>query len=104
MRHWTQDTPHFAGLFAVGSGAAAIGLGKGWPAVAIFLGGMFLLGLLRALETRDETSAGKAALAKCEALEARLNAVEAVAEEGKKVALGASLQASTRNVGRPPTF
>lgn len=104
MRHWTQDASHHAGLFAVGSGSVGLAIGKGWPAVAVFLGGLLLLGLLRALETRDENSAGKAALTKCEALEARLGVVEAIAEEGKKVALSASIQASARSVGKAPTF
>ena len=104
MRHWTQDGAHVAADVILTIGLVGILVGNGWPAVAVSAIGALLLGLLRALETRDEHSAGKAALAKCEALEARLDAVEAVAEEGKKVALGASLQASARNVGRAPTF
>jgi hypothetical protein len=104
VRHWTQDVPHGAGIVTLAAGVAGVIGGRGWPGLALAAVGALLLGLLRALETRDEHSAGKAALSKCEALEARLDAVEAVAEEGKKVALGASLQASARNVGRAPTF
>ena len=108
MRHWTQDGAHIASLALVVAGILGMAFATSGPhmagamlAAAVGVGGSVAL---RALETRDENSAGKVALAKLEALEARLGAVEAIAEEGKKVALSASLQAGARHVGRPPTY
>ena len=94
MRHWTQDGAHIAALVTVGNGVMCLGFGRGWPAFATIAAGLLVLGLLRALETRDGFLQAVKALMASEANAAALEALRVEVAEVKKHALAARASSS----------
>lgn len=89
MRHWTQDGAHItAGVMAT-VGMVAVVFGLGWPALCLAAVGALLLGLLRALETRDGFMQAVRAETNSHATQAELDSLKARVVELEKPPLTA---------------
>lgn len=103
MRHWTQDGAHIVADILCTAGLVGIPFGQGWPSLGLAITGAILLGVLRALETRDGFMQAVRAETNSQATQAELGAVKARLAELEKPPL--SSRVGSGNVrGRTPEY